>query len=96
MHIIEKKVRFKDNADGLLIEHEQDIPDWYLTELADQRNASASGRMGEFVRVASVPEVLVDKWRDEGFYIERESAAAICARLKAEDASKFLTTVKRV
>jgi hypothetical protein len=96
MHITEKNVRYKVNADGLLIEHEQDIPDWYLTDLANQRNASAYGRMGEFVRVASVPEVLVDKWLAEGFDIHRESAAAICARLKAENASKFLTTVKRV
>lgn len=96
MELVEKHVRYKVNSEGLLIKHEQDIPDWYLTELEDQRNASVHKRDGDMVRVASVPEVLVDKWRSEGFDIFRESAAAIVARLKAEDATKFLTTLKRV
>lgn len=94
--LIEKQVEFKQNSDGLLIKHSQDIPDWYLTELADQRNASDHGRMGDFVRVAVVPEEIADKWSREGFDIYREPAAAIVARLKAEDCNKFLTTNKRV
>jgi hypothetical protein len=94
--LIEKTVDFKENCDGLLIKHEQHIPDWFLDSLREERNVSASQRMGDFCRVASVPEVLVDKWRAEGFDIFRESASAIVARLKAEDNTKFLTTDKRV
>jgi hypothetical protein len=96
MDLIEKKVAFKQNADGLLIKHSQEIPDWYLDELAAQRDASAYGRMGDMVRVCVVPEALADEWRKEGFDVFKEPAAAIVARLKAHNYSKFLTTLKRV
>lgn len=96
MEIIEKQVAFKRDIDSILVKHTQEIPDWHLTELAEQRNASLTTPMGDFCRVASVPEETVDRWKREGFDIYRESARDIIARLKAEDLSKFLTTLKRV
>lgn len=96
MQLIEKNVTYKVNAEGLLIEHAQSLPDWWLSDLETMRNNSVGRRMGDMECVAVVPEVLVDKWRNEGFDVFKESASAICARLKAEDATKFLTTLKRV
>ncbi len=96
MQFIEKHVAFKDNADGLLIEHTQEIPDEFLESLRIKRDASLSTPEGEFMHVASIPEVLVDEWRRQGFDILTAPVRDIVARLKKHDLDKFLATAKRV
>jgi hypothetical protein len=98
MEIIDKQTEFKENADGLLIKHYQDIPDWWLDELAEIRNASAYKPMGDMCPVAVVPVETVEAWMREGFniYSPEVTAEDVVARLKAEDFSKFLLTLKSV
>ena len=76
----------------------QVISDDFLTGLKEQRNASKDQREGEFMRVASIPTIVVEKWMREGFNIMsgEHSAAEIVKRLKQENLHAFLTTEKSV
>lgn len=96
MEMIEKQVAFRREGDEVIVKHSQEIPDWFLTEIADARNAQDNAPMGDFCRVAVVPEETVDRWKREGFDIYKEPAQAIVSRLKAEELTAFLTTTKRI
>ena len=83
---------------GVFRKHTQAISDDFLTSLKEQRNASKDQREGEFMRVASIPVVVVEKWMREGFDIlsGKHTAAEIVKRLKQENLDAFLTTEKSV
>lgn len=85
-----------DHQDDLVLGHHQDIPCSYLDQLRDERMTSASRRMGDTVRIASIPEVVVVKWLHQGFNIWQASAKEIVAKLRSEDLGAFLTTNKRI
>jgi hypothetical protein len=89
---------YDDNADGVYRKHTQDISQTFLDSLAEQRNASKGKREGDFMRVASIPTIIVEKWMREGFNIMsgEHSAAEIVKRLKQENLEAFLTTEKNV
>ena len=89
---------YDENASGVYRKHSQDISQTFLDSLAEQRNASTGQREGEFMRVASIPTIIVEKWMREGFNIMsgEHSAAEIVKRLKAENLEAFLTTEKSV
>ena len=80
----------------LVIQRTQEIPDDFLDTCRQERLAQAAGPVGNFMKVASIPTVIVEKWLREGFDIHKESAKAIVARLRAEDLSAFLTTNRRI
>ena len=83
---------------GVFRKHTQDISDDFLTSLKEQRNASLDQREGDFMRVASIPVVVVEKWMREGFDVMsgKHSAAEIVKRLKQENLHAFLTTDQSV
>ena len=88
---------FLEDGDNVVRKHTQDIPQSFLDGLAEQRNNSTSVREGEFMRVASIPTVVVEKWMREGFDILSDrniTGADIVKRLKAENLDAFLTTEK--
>ena len=87
-----------EDNDTITRKHTQDIPQWHLDKLKEQRNASTKQREGEFMRVASIPTVVVEKWMREGFNIMtgEHSAAEIVKKLKEENLEAFLTTEKSV
>jgi len=90
---------YADNADGVHQKHQQHIPDSFLTNLADMRHTSSQTREGEFMKVASIPTVVVEKWMREGFDILGDrniKPADIVKKLKAEGLEDFLATSKRV
>lgn len=96
MFIFEKQVAFKDNADGLLIKHEQVLPDEFFTELRDEKAESLHTPAGDFHHVASIPEVLADEWRAQGFDVFREPIAESLKRLRKHDLDAFIATNKRI
>ena len=84
---------------GLFQKHTQELSDDFLTGLKEQRNASKDQREGEFMRVASIPTIVVEKWMREGFNILTDrniTGADIVKRLKAENLDAFLTTDKSI
>jgi len=89
---------FGENADGLFIKKTQDISTNHLDALKQQRNDSLSQREGEFMKVASIPAVVVEKWMREGFNIldQNIDGREIVKRLKAENLDAFLTTDKGI
>ena len=86
------------DAEGVFRKHTQDISQTFLDSIAEQRKASKDKREGDFMRVASIPTVVVEKWMREGFNIMsgEHSAAEIVKRLKQENLEAFLTTEKSV
>lgn len=81
---------------GSTIHRHQEIPDAFLADLREARQASHFTALPDAWRVASIPAALAETWLRQGFDIYRESAAAICARLRAEDLHAFLATDRRI
>ena len=86
------------DVDGVFRKHTQHLSDDFMSRIKEQRDASKSKREGEFMSVAQVPTIVVEKWMREGFDIfsGEHSAADIVKRLKAENLEAFLTTEKNV
>lgn len=93
---IDQQVDFEETSDGLVIEKYQEIPQYFLDSLRRQRDNSKSVREGEYMRVASIPVAVVDRWQADGFDFTNATAAQIVAKLKLENLDGFLTTNKNV
>jgi hypothetical protein len=90
---------FHGDADGINRKHTQHIPDSFLKNLADMRHNSTQTREGEFMKLASIPTVVVEKWMREGFDILTDrniTPAQIVKKLKEENLDGFLATEKRL
>jgi hypothetical protein len=93
--VIEKLVSFhNDIGGGLIVKHEQHIPDEFISSLRREREDSLSTPAGEYHRVASIPTAIVDKWLKEGFDIYRETVQEILKRLRKEQLDGFITSNK--
>ena len=86
------------DVDGVFRKHTQQISQSFLDNVAEQRNRSREQREREFMSVAQIPTIVVEKWMREGFDIfsGEHSAAEIVKRLKRENLDAFLTTEKSV
>lgn len=94
--LIDSTTSFEENTDGLVIQTVQEIPQRFLDKLKEDRFDSKHRRSGEYVRVASIPTVIVDKWLREGYDFHNESVKNIVAKLKMEGLDAFLTTDKQI
>ena len=94
MHEVEQD--WLENAEGLATKRSQYISQEFLDDLKDSRIQSTKQREGDFMRVASIPVAVVDKWKREGFDIFEETGAAIVKRLKNEDLGFFMATDKQI
>jgi hypothetical protein len=94
-NLIDKLVSF-DTAPGgeLIIKHEQDIPDEFISDIRKERMDSLHTPAGEFHRVARIPTAVVDKWYAEGFDIHREPVTEILKRLRKEQLDGFIASNK--
>lgn len=90
--------QFDMDSGGLFLRNTQTITDDFLNNIKEQRNASKDKKEGEYMRVASIPTIIVEKWMREGFDIMsgEHTAAEIVKRLKDENLEAFLTTEKSV
>ncbi len=89
-------IDFEENVDGLVIQKSQNITQEFLDSLKDQRFESKNRPTGDYMRVASIPVVVIEKWMREGFDFYNEPASKIVAKLKADGLDGFLTTDKAV
>lgn len=95
--IYDKTVNFIEDTAGLVIQHSQEIPDDFISDLKRNKIDTMHTPAGDLYRVASVPVNLAEEWkRDEGFDVWKEPARAIIARLKKHDMDAFITTNKRI
>jgi len=98
-NLIGIKTDFVQQGDDIVRKHTQQIPQWHLDALKEQRNSSTQQREGEFMRVASIPVAVIEKWRREGFDVLTDkniTGPEIVARLKSENLDAFLTTDKSI
>jgi hypothetical protein len=89
----------EDNGepDCLIAQHEQDIPDWFLDHLKEERHLSSAQRAGEFHLAASIPEVFVHELRRRyNFDVLREPLKETLKMLRKLHLDLFIATNKRV
>lgn len=96
MQLTSHTLQLHENAEGFVIERSQYIDPAYLDSLKAERAESMAVREKDFMRVASIPTDLVDKWINEGFPFWEASARQIVAKLKAEGLDYFVTTNKQI
>jgi hypothetical protein len=100
--VVDKLVGFEedytDSSAGtqLLIRHSMDIPDDYISDLKRDKIDPDHAPSGDFMKVATIPVIWVEKWKREGFDIYQASAKEIIKRLRNEQLDAFITTNKRV
>ena len=86
------------NADGLLIRGTQEVGQRLLDAIKARRDASGSARMGDNHHVASIPVIVVEKWKREGFDIFSPAVTPreIVGRLRREHLDAFIATNRTV
>lgn len=94
--LIEAQSDLIEHNDGLTIQRVQEIPQWWVDQLKDERFASKHRPTREYHRAASVPQAVVDQWLREGYDIFKEPIAKTLAKLKAEGLDAFITTDKQL
>lgn len=89
---------YKEGTENqMVLEDRQVIPDEFLEEVKQERIENDKNPFGDgMVRLARIPEAIVNRWFREGFSIYDHSAQEIMDRLKAEEATAFLTTSRSV
>jgi hypothetical protein len=98
VNLIGIDTQYDADVDGVFRKHTQNITQDFLDDIKEQRDHSKDKREGDFMRVASIPTVVVEKWMREGFNIldPNVNGKEIIRRLKAENLDAFLTTDKSI
>lgn len=95
--VIETDYRFLETAGDAAIEHFQDIPDAFISELRRQKADSGSVRENEFMHVASIPAAVHELWlRRDNYDCTKEDVRTSVKKLIAENLDAFVVTNKRV
>ena len=95
--LIRPDVDFLQQGDDVVRKHTEHHAQTFMDDIAEQRKASTGTREGDFMRVASIPTVVIEKWMREGFNVLTDkniTGKDIVKRLKAEGLDGFLTTEK--
>ena len=93
--LLDAEPDFLDSPDGLIVRKQQLISSNLLNE-AHEARADDTGHYGEFREVASIPTLVVEIWKQQGFDIHEHSAHEIVKRLHQQDLQAFITTTKSV
>jgi hypothetical protein len=93
--VIDKLVSFDEDTDGsLIIKHEQYIPDDFISQLKRDKIDADHAPTGEMFKACSIPVVLVEQWKREGFDIMVEPIRDVIARLKKAQLDAFISSNK--
>ena len=76
------------------IYREQNIPDWYLDQLKDERIESKNKPAGNFHRVASIPVGVVEHMQREGIDPHKAPMKDVVRWLRNHGYDKLLTSSK--
>lgn len=88
--------KFHEDGDGLVLEHAQEIPAEFISQLRGIKADSGSVREKEFMHVASIPVVIHEKWLREGYDCTKEDIKETVKRLRMEQLDAFIVTNKRI
>ena len=95
-NLIGVNTNYLQTGDDVYRKHTQNISQAFLDDLKESRNSSKDKNEGEFMKVASIPVIVVEKWMREGFNIYEASGQEIVNRLKKENLDYFMATEKRI
>jgi len=98
VNINEVQSGFIEDANNLTRVDAQYISPRLLDDLRDSRNQSKATPEGDYMHVASIPVIFVDKWKREGFDIMKGDIPIqhIIKKLKAENLDGFMATEKSI
>lgn len=95
--LMEAQTAYAEDSDNLIIKQAQDIPDWFMQDLADERQASTNQRAGEFHHCAAIPEVIVLELKQRyGFDVLKEPVAESMKMLRRLHLDLFIATRKNI
>jgi hypothetical protein len=94
--LLDAEPSFDEQCGSLIITKEQEITPEFLDRCRADREYSATHRAGEMHRAASVPTIVVELWKRQGFDVMTAPARDILARLRREGLDNFITTSKTV
>lgn len=95
-NLIGVNTNYLQTGDDVYRKHTQNISQAFLDDLKESRNSSKDGNEGEFMKVASIPVIVVEKWMREGFNIYEATGQEIVKRLKNENLDDFMATEKSI
>lgn len=95
-NLIGVNTNYLQTGDDVYRKHTQNISQAFLDDLKESRNSSKDQNEGEFMKVASIPVIVVEKWMREGFNIYEASGQEIVKRLRKENLDYFMATEKRI
>lgn len=95
-NLIGVNTNYLQTGDDVYRKHTQNISQAFLDDLKESRNSSKDKNEGEFMKVASIPVIVVEKWMREGFNIYEASGQEIVNRLKKENLDYFMATEKSI
>ncbi|WP_316235058.1 MULTISPECIES: hypothetical protein [unclassified Bradyrhizobium] len=96
--VIDVLISFDEDrtTNDLIVKREQEIPDWWLAEMANLQTGTLD-RSGDFLHVAAVPCIVVDDLRvNYGFDVMNAPIAETVAMLRRYALDKFILTSKRI
>lgn len=100
MSDVQTHIDFTEDGDGnvnsAIIEHSQVITDGFLKRQEAMREWSKRNTAGEYHEVAAVPMAKIMEWKRQGFDAMEAPVREVVARLKAEQATAFLSSVKKI
>ena len=101
MSEVQTNIDFTENRQGdqlesAIITSSQEITPEFLRQQKQLREMSSRGPAGEYHEVCAIPQILVDRWKKEGFDVFTESAKSIVAKLKVEGFEYFMSTTKKL
>ena len=83
-------------GDDLFFTTEQEIPDFFLDDLAESRLASKTERCGEFHKVASIPVGIINTMYRRGMDFARMSPNDILKWLRQNGYERLIATSKNI
>ncbi len=95
-NLIGVNTNYLQSGDDVFRKHTQNISQSFLDDLKDSRNASKDQNEGEFMKVASIPVIVVEQWMREGFNIYEATGQEIVKRLKDQNLDGFMATEKSI
>jgi hypothetical protein len=88
--------RLVQSVGELAIRRDQYIPDSFLDDLRERREANERFNFDGFSHVASVPVYLVEDWQRNGYDVYTSPVAETMRRLRQHELEQYLATRKTI
>lgn len=91
MNILGLTKTFFRSGDDVVVKREQNIPDWYLKSLDEERDERKKRPDMDWALLCVVPVALADEWLAQGFNIYSNEATPeeIMSRLRKHEMDKL-------